>query len=302
MFMTNIDKKPLYVFLHLNKTGGTTITDHIVKNLPSHKFLLLYPDFKNKSKIKTETILKSLSFSDKNNLKVIIGHQAYYGIHKFFPQRDVRYVTILRDPIKRIVSQYNYRRARIDSDDILEYRRAGIKKDLFVNGAYLGFREWIERYEKVHNFGTKQLGKFFFQKHCELSKQNITKIKKILKTFYFIGLTENKEDFSYILSIFGVTYLYPPSNVNKKKYYVLNDADLKMIKSEFVNDQEIYDFAKDLNRRFKEKHHKSFKRMVCRLEKNQTKKHVAFFKIIKPLVFKSLMRFRKCFRLVKKVK
>ena len=40
-------------------------------------------------------------------------HIVYHGLAGFFPDREIRYVTFLRDPFKRIISEYNFGRMRL---------------------------------------------------------------------------------------------------------------------------------------------------------------------------------------------
>ncbi len=50
--------------------------------------------------------LASLSEEDRRAIKLLRGHQPF-GLHRFLPQ-TCTYVTVLRDPVARVVSQFFY--------------------------------------------------------------------------------------------------------------------------------------------------------------------------------------------------
>ncbi|KKQ08831.1 MAG: hypothetical protein US19_C0019G0016, partial [Candidatus Daviesbacteria bacterium GW2011_GWB1_36_5] len=75
--MTQKQKNILWIFLHVPKTGGTTFSDQIKAN------------FKPEEVIDTSQtrygISKQADRSKLKNVKALLGHATYYGIHKFFP-------------------------------------------------------------------------------------------------------------------------------------------------------------------------------------------------------------------------
>ena len=92
--------KDLFIHLHIPKTGGTTLRDIIQRQYQSEKILMI-PKLEE-----SENILKEVSTSQINQLKLIQGHLKY-GIHNHF-HRSVKYFAIIRDPINRVLSTYYY--------------------------------------------------------------------------------------------------------------------------------------------------------------------------------------------------
>ena len=92
--------KDLYIHLHIPKTGGTTLRDIIQRQYQAEKILMI-PKLDE-----SEDILKEVSTSQINQLKLIQGHLKY-GIHNHFHRR-AKYFAIIRDPINRVLSTYYY--------------------------------------------------------------------------------------------------------------------------------------------------------------------------------------------------
>ena len=92
--------KDLFIHLHIPKTGGTTLRDIIQRQYQSEKILMI-PKLDE-----SEDILKEVSTSQINQLKLIQGHLKY-GIHNHFHRR-AKYFAIIRDPINRVLSTYYY--------------------------------------------------------------------------------------------------------------------------------------------------------------------------------------------------
>ena len=90
----------LLIYLHIPKTGGTTLRDIIQYQYKSNKILTIPTLSESKD------IINNLSLDREKQLDIIQGH-LQYGIHKKL-NRNIKYFTMLRDPIKRILSTYYY--------------------------------------------------------------------------------------------------------------------------------------------------------------------------------------------------
>ncbi len=83
------------VFTHIPKTAGTSLKKSVIlPNVrPGRAYWVLG--------------VGKLIRDRPRDVDVVLGHIPY-GIHRVLPFRDVRYLTILRDPVDRCVSFYNY--------------------------------------------------------------------------------------------------------------------------------------------------------------------------------------------------
>lgn len=80
--------------------------------------------------------LEQMPLPEKRKIELVQGHQ-YYGIHRYFPQ-EMKYITLLRDPITRVSSAYQ------------SYRRMKDSPDHWPAIQYT-FEEWFDNKIKLHN-------------------------------------------------------------------------------------------------------------------------------------------------------
>ncbi|MDQ0218900.1 hypothetical protein ELQ35_10500 [Peribacillus cavernae] len=91
----------LFIHLHMPKTAGTTLNSIIKKNYKSNEIIDLYESFKDHQEVVEK--LQSLQLS---GVKCINCHLSY-GIHCHVTQ-PAKYVTMLREPIERVASEYYF--------------------------------------------------------------------------------------------------------------------------------------------------------------------------------------------------
>lgn len=96
------DEHSPIVFLHVPKTGGMSLTSLLRRQFPSDAVLELEGPLAAASE-------KLASLPGLQRIRCIHGHVAF-GLHRALPA--ARYVTLVRDPIERIVSIYYYARRR----------------------------------------------------------------------------------------------------------------------------------------------------------------------------------------------
>ena len=90
------------LFMHIAKTAGTAFREAIAENYKQSEIAYLYPDPPGLLTYKLEL----LPLEQRLGFRLVIGH-FQYGIHDLFPQK-CRYVTIVREPVARVISHYRY--------------------------------------------------------------------------------------------------------------------------------------------------------------------------------------------------
>ena len=91
------------IFLHIPKAGGTTL----------HSVLERLYDGSNIFDIKVRghhlgvEEFTSLSQEQKDQIQLLKGHMPF-GLHTHFTSSDVKYITLFRNPVERIISHYEY--------------------------------------------------------------------------------------------------------------------------------------------------------------------------------------------------
>jgi hypothetical protein len=86
------------IFLHIPKTGGRSLQNIILRNYSEDEVVV--------DAHKKGDELSAWDEERKLNIRYVQGH-FIFGIHSKFPQ-PCKYVTLLRDPIDRVISHYYY--------------------------------------------------------------------------------------------------------------------------------------------------------------------------------------------------
>ena len=226
----------LLINLHIPKTGGTTLRDIIHRQYPINNIITIPTLSESKD------IINNVSLNREKQLDIIQGH-LQYGIHKKL-NRNIKYFTILRDPIKRILSTYYYiinqpnnpqnLSNAIKTMSIYEYINSGINPFLIngqtqlIAGNACSINDPLIKSNEL----------------LEIAKNNIN------KNFIFTGVTELFDDSILILKkkLDWKTPYY--SKANKTKYKPnYNNIDSKIknfIESHNQLDIKLYNYVKNM--------------------------------------------------------
>lgn len=143
---------PKVLFLHLPKTGGLTLREIIVGHYRRREVLIprapesqdrtssrRYIEYLNGEapltpgrprNIRYLEVLGSLSREEVRQLRVVMGH-FWFGIHVALPA-PAEYLTVIRDPVDRVLSMYHHRATRHGLRlSVEEYIRS--ERDLYMN-------------------------------------------------------------------------------------------------------------------------------------------------------------------------
>ena len=87
------------IFIHLPKTGGRTLAAALRYKYPSRTLFLdsLYEPLER---------IEEIPLERRRAARAVTGH-LHYGVHRHMPQR-CEYITMLRDPVARVVSMYRF--------------------------------------------------------------------------------------------------------------------------------------------------------------------------------------------------
>jgi hypothetical protein len=95
-------RTPTLLFMHIPKTAGTALRETILKNYKQSEVAYIYPDppgFPVRN-------LRELPLAQRAQFRFVVGH-FQYGIHEEIPN-EYCYFTIVRDPLRRVWSHYQY--------------------------------------------------------------------------------------------------------------------------------------------------------------------------------------------------
>ncbi len=95
-------RRPTVLFMHIPKTAGTAVREAIAANFVQSEIAYLYPGPPGFP----ITDLSALPLEQRRAFRIVIGH-FQFGMHEALPQES-EYITIVREPCARILSQYAY--------------------------------------------------------------------------------------------------------------------------------------------------------------------------------------------------
>ncbi len=90
-----MSQAPLVISIHMEKCGGTSF-EQVLREQYDGGFFLYDPGLPGESEP-----------SIPSDVTCLHGHM-FYGLHERFPDRDCQYITLLRDPLERFMSNFEH--------------------------------------------------------------------------------------------------------------------------------------------------------------------------------------------------
>lgn len=219
------------IYVHIPKTGGSTLQAIIIRQCGKKKFF----------RINRKNSLEDFNLLDKKNINLLVGHFPF-GYHTYFDHpEDVQYLSLIRNPITRLVSNYYHILARENNPhhSMLVENNYSIKEfiELGVNG-------------KTENCYVRFFSNNINAPHNSCTTKMLEQAKKNIKThFPIVGITELYDESILLMkNHFGWKQpYYTTKNKARIKYSLNNDVDedtIETIKQYNQLDIELYNWAK----------------------------------------------------------
>jgi hypothetical protein len=226
------------IFLHIPKTAGVTLGNVLkLKYRPSSILRL-------ESLEKPLQEIEKVPLDKRRHARVVLGH-LHHGVHRYMPQ-ECAYVTILREPVSRVLSMYRYIRG--DPYHWLHERMlaSGMTLEEFIDCcADPGIDNHQTRLISGEGSGSFVPGK----EPPKLTANALANAKRNLEDFLVVGLNERfDESFILIRRAMGWRLpLYVSSNVSKRANEgATSPKVIERILERNQLDLELYDFAREL--------------------------------------------------------
>lgn len=229
--MSRFQQSPTAIFLHIPKTAGTTLTSICRRQYNNDEFCY----------IDSQPEIYGLSAERKEKIRFLQGSY-WFGIHEEL-SRPYTYICLLRDPLKRIISLYDYTRQRKGhnmypvtiENTITEIYEKGLHKEALDNGQT---RRVSGIWDGVPYGGvTEEL--------FEQAKHNLE------TKFSVVGTTERFDETLLLLKKeFGWHDIYyqrrNTAKDNKVDKAVITERDKELILQHNKWDQKLHEFAGEL--------------------------------------------------------
>jgi hypothetical protein len=225
--------EPLLIFTHIPKTGGLTMRRIIDRHFAPHQIFKYstHTEAKTMKKPRTPQIART---------RCVYGH-CRFGVHQYF-NKPFKYITMLRDPVERIISTYYFIRSSPSNKMHNKVKNMSFEEFVFSNDPKLSF--------PLNNHQTRFLS-------GEHNPDLNLALENVRKHFLFVGITE-----LYPHSVFLLNRLmgwkqepYTKENVTRSKPKTLNIPPnvMEYIKKNNEMDDQLYQYCKKrLLRRIRE--------------------------------------------------
>lgn len=244
----------LVIFSHIPKTAGTSIRHIIEKNYPSESFCYCYSDNPQKKSIKdiVTELSNTLESEDieKNLVKtrVLVGHIGF-GLHDLLPPRPYKYITLLRDPVERVISYYSHLR-KYFKDNLGNIARQQSLKDFVNNRFSIEVDNWQTRYISGLGWQGSGLTNGVNIEYGACSSNMLELAKRNLRQYYIFGLQDKFDEsisiFSQYMGWTSIPKIKVNVNQDRKNKFELDRETLNIIVEHNQLDYELYHYAENL--------------------------------------------------------
>lgn len=237
------DAPATVIFLHIGKTAGSTMRTVIHRNVPASKRLLVRSpqrlDTLRPRREATLDVIAAIPEELRRQARLIEGH-LIYGVHRLIPGPST-YLTLLRDPVNLVVSQYRY-----------VLRTPGHRLHDLVTSRDMTLEEYIKRGVSLEtdNSQTRAISGDVTTPYGECTDRMLEEAKRnIERRFSVVGLTERFDETLILLrAAFGWRKLcYTPVKVSpdRDRRPEVPAATRSVIGEQNRFDLELYAFALD---------------------------------------------------------
>jgi len=214
-----------YIFLHIEKTAGTSLVSYIKNSVAEKNFYYTRPELLNDPEVVKNELSK---------YNALAGHIRYGQIEKNF--EDVFKITFLRDPIERILSFYYYAKESPETKD-----------HITVQSKKLNILDFLDHCQEKNDRRFVNGMTFKLASDCT-QQEELASAKKNLETMDCIGIQKYFDESLSILSYktgWKPVEVVPRTNITKKRsnQNELSSEIVEKILELNQDDQLLYEYA-----------------------------------------------------------
>jgi hypothetical protein len=228
------------LFLHMPKSAGTTLV-RVFEKVYGNDSVYRNPDHYSNNRALAAAFL-AMSDEERSRIEILCGHFPV-GFHGLIPV-DSEYITVLRDPIDRIISLYYFWRAHPTIDrlgftrkynSLADFIRSGVTKDV-DNGMTRVIAGYVPGEESPAPYGGCS------QALLDQAKGNLS------ERFAFVGVTERLPESLILLKrMFGWHHVPMFENLNathnRPAKEDVDEPDMDALLEYTQLDRELYRYA-----------------------------------------------------------
>ncbi len=234
-----VKMKEKLIFIHIPKTAGSTFHVMLNARYPQSGIQNLFGSRYSEPEIAG---FMSKPNEQKENICLLKGHMPY-GMHRHLPG-DSRYITVLRSPVERVISQYYYIKKNAHNPLHKQVHGGGMTiADFVSSGISVGMNNGQCR------FLNGDLDEYAFNACNEALFENVK--KHIEDKFIWVGLTERFDESVLLLAKlleWERSPHYIRENISKirKTTSEISESDIAAIKAYNQLDIKLYEYANQL--------------------------------------------------------
>ena len=241
----SINQRSTLMIMHIPKAAGTTLRWVMDRQYPQEKIFKIRGDIRG-----DQAKLHAMAGVDKRQLRAVFGHYCY-GLHEVLaPNQPFVYITMLRDPVRRVTSLYSYTRTESPAHYLAKPAREMTLHEFVTSGVTRhsenGMVRQLSGYDEFTMKDGRQVpyndGKIPFG---GVTKHHLGVAKKHLEQFAVVGFAEEFDKFLALMRIMFAWRIPRYTNKNVSRQPIEPDGrNIKAITELNALDYELYHWAR----------------------------------------------------------